>query len=128
MRKTATAVAFLIAGALAAPAAAQSGPQLDRQTGHDLYHSFYEAWQRPDGKGSCCNNFDCRPVQYRDGVNGIEIRIEELGGAWHQAPMQSILPFGSFDAQAHACYVMTGCRTKEGCRPHFYCVALPISM
>ncbi len=132
MRKTATAIALLIAGALAAPAKAQSGPQDGRQGtppgGHELYHSFYEAWQRNDGKGSCCNNFDCRPVQYRDGANGIEIRIEELGGAWHAAPMRSILPFGSFDAQAHACYGMTGCRTKAGCRPHFFCVVLPMNM
>ncbi len=131
MRKTATAKAFLLllAGAFAAPAAAQSErAQSDSRSGHDLYHSFYEAWQRNDGKGSCCNNLDCRPVQFRDGANGVEIRIEELGGAWHAAPMQSILPFGSFDANAHACYGMTGCRTKEGCRPHFYCVVLPMSM
>ena len=120
MRSASMAIALLLTGAVVAPVAAESG--------HDLFHSFYEAWQRPDGKGSCCNNFDCRPVSFRDGANGIEIQIEELGGSWHQAPMQSVLPFGSFNAQAHACYVLTGCRTPQGCRPHFFCVVLPMSM
>ena len=124
MRKTATAIAFLIAAAAGAPAASQSDPH----SGHDLNHSLYEAWQRPDGKGSCCNNQDCRPVTYRDGTNGVEIKIQELGGTWHQAPMSAILPFGSFNADAHACYTMIGCRTKEGCRPHFFCVVLPMAM
>src|SRR5688572_33050868 len=91
MRQTSTVLAFLLAAAFIGPAAANDG--------HDLYHSLYEAWQRPDGKGSCCNNFDCRPVAFRDGANGIEIQIQELGGAWHPAPTQSILPFGSFNAE-----------------------------
>ena len=120
MRKTATAIAFLLAAATGAPASAQNG--------HDLYHSLYEAWQRPDGKGSCCNKQDCRPVTYRDGAAGVEIKIDELGGTWHQAPMSAILPFGSFNADAHACYTLTGCRTPQGCKPHFFCVVLPMAM
>ena len=121
MRTTSIAMAFLLAGVMTGPAAAQ-------QSGHDQHHSIYEAWQRPDGKGSCCNNFDCRPVQFRDGADGIEIKIDELGGAWHKAPMQSILPFGSFNAEAHACYKIVGCRSPGGCQPHFFCVVLPMSM
>jgi hypothetical protein len=120
MRKTSTAIAFALAGVMTAPAAAQDG--------HDLYHSLYEAWQRPDGKGSCCNNFDCRPVVYRDGANGVEIRVQELGNSWHQVPNQTVLPFGSFNAEAHACYALVGCRTAQGCRPHFFCVVLPMAM
>jgi len=119
MRRTSIALAFGLAGVFAGPAQAHD---------HDLYHSFYEAWQRPDGRGSCCNNFDCRPVQYRDGVEGVEIKIQELGGTWHKAPLQSVLPFGSFNADAHACYTLIGCRSPAGCRPHFFCVVLPMSM
>src|SRR6185503_6226432 len=119
MRRTSIALAFGLAGALADPAKAHD---------HDLYHSFYEAWQRPDGRGSCCNNFDCRPVQYRDGAEGVEIKIQELGGTWHKAPLQSVLPFGSFNADAHACYTLIGCRGPGGCRPHFFCVVLPMAM
>ena len=30
--------------------------------GHEEWHQgFYNALQRPDGKGSCCNLTDCRP-------------------------------------------------------------------
>ena len=98
MRNGSMAIALLLMGAVAAPVAAESG--------HDLFHSFYEAWQRPDGKGSCCNNFDCRPVSFRDGANGIEIQIEELGGSWHQAPMQSASLLEAEDRSAHACAVV----------------------
>ena len=91
-------------------------------------HDRYTTWQRPDGEGSCCSGYDCRPVQWRERAGRVEIRIEELGGAWHAAPPATFLPFASFDEHAHACYVVTGCREPAGCRPHFYCVTLPAAM
>lgn len=85
-------------------------------------HEPYSGWQRPDGKGSCCNNQDCRPVAHRDTAGGVEVRIDELGGAWHKVPLGAVLPFGSPDDRAHACYSLTGRA------PHFFCVALPSIM
>ena len=83
-------------------------------------HEPYSKWQRNDGKGSCCNNMDCRPVEWRTGVAGdIEIKIVELDGAWRAAPNATILPFSSPDGRGHACYLM------ENGRPRFLCVALP---
>lgn len=115
----AMALALLICGATGAAFA---------ESGHDLNHPTYESWQRPDGKGSCCNNFDCRPVAYRNRGGGVEIRIVELGGTWHRVPPQAILPFASFDPDAHACYQLSGCHSDAGCRPSFRCVVLPDSM
>jgi hypothetical protein len=91
-------------------------------------HDHYSGWQRPDGKGSCCNNQDCRPVAHRDTPAGAEVRIDELGGAWHAVPPRAVLPFGSPDDRAHACYGLIGCQSARGCQPHFYCVALPAAM
>lgn len=85
-------------------------------------HDHYSGWQRPDGKGSCCNNQDCRPVAYRDTAGGVEVRIDELGGTWHKVPLAAVLPFGSPDDRAHACYALAW----RG--PHFFCVALPANM
>ncbi len=85
-------------------------------------HNGYESWQRNDGKGSCCNNQDCRPVQWRDAKGEIEIQIPELGGAWRPAPRATILPFSSPDDRGHACYLM------ENGQPRFLCVALPTNM
>lgn len=91
-------------------------------------HDRYSPWQRPDGKGSCCNNQDCRPVAHRDRPGGAEVRIDELNGTWHAVPPPTVLPFGSFDDRAHACYVLVGCQSPGGCRPQFFCVALPANM
>jgi len=120
MRKVAMALALLACAAVDGATLAESG--------HGLNHSTYESWQRPDGKGSCCNDFDCRPVVYRSRGGGVEIRIAELGGTWHRVPPQAILPFASFDADAHACYQLAGCHSDEGCRASFRCVVLPTSM
>jgi hypothetical protein len=120
MRRTMVAWALVSGAAIGGPALAE--------TGHDRNHAVYETWRRPDGKGSCCNNFDCRPVIYRSGRDGVEIRIAELGGRWHRVPREAILPFGSFDAEAHACYQLRGCHADGGCRLIFRCVVLPDSM
>jgi hypothetical protein len=118
--RLATAMVLLIGAAIGGAAFAESG--------HDRNHSTYELWQRPDGKGSCCNSFDCRPVVYRSHGGVVEILIVELGGAWHRVPPQAILPFVSFDADAHACYQLAGCHRAEGCRPSFRCVVLPMNI
>lgn len=120
MRKVAMAIALFVGAAIGGAALAESG--------HDRNHATYEAWQRPDGKGSCCNNFDCRPVAYRNSGSFVEIRIVELGGTWHRVPAAAILPFASFDADAHACYLLAGCHADAGCRPSFRCVVLPPGM
>src|SRR5688572_16762891 len=86
-----------------------SGGAALAQSSHDQWHAIYETWTRPDGRGSCCNRFDCKAVTYRDSGQGVEIRIDELGGSWHQVPMKTILPFPSFNAEAHACYVLEWC-------------------
>ncbi len=91
-------------------------------------HDPYTGWQRNDGKGSCCNKQDCRPVEWRTGKAGIEIQISELAGKWVAAPNSSVLPFSSPDDRAHACYVLVGCTSSLGCRVNFYCVALPMRM
>lgn len=119
MRRART-LTLVVAAAVARAAAAESG--------HDGNHAIYEGWQRPDGQGSCCNNFDCRPVAYRTSGAGVEIRIAEFGGAWRRVPPGVILPFASFDADAHACYQLRGCHADGGCRLVFRCVVLPGSM
>lgn len=101
-------------------------PLLTYPLGSAGAHDHYTNWQRPDGKGSCCNTFDCRPVAHRDAPGGVEVRVDELGG-WYRVPTGTVLPFGSPDAGAHACYVLVGCQSTLGCRPHFYCVALPLT-
>jgi hypothetical protein len=119
MRTVATVLALLVGGA---------GFTAFAENRHDLNHPIYENWQRPDGRGSCCSNMDCRPVAYRSHSGGIDIRIEELGGAWHPVPPQAILPFASFDAEAHACYQLRACHAYEGCRLAIRCVVLPANM
>jgi hypothetical protein len=121
---------FRILACLALVGAGDCGSAV-AQSSHDQWHAVYETWTRPDGRGSCCNRFDCKAVVYRDNGHGIEIRIDELGGTWHQVPLKTVLPFPSFNADAHACYVLQWCRTDgkhAPCRPDIRCVALPMSM
>ncbi len=123
MRLMAMAMAGALSLAPAGPAAAESD--------HDLGHPVYETWQRPDGKGSCCNKHDCRSVAYRPQGEGFEIQIEELGNSWHGVPTKTILPFTSYDANAHACYMLEWCwveRQRVPCRPNIFCVVLPMNM
>src|SRR5262249_38111069 len=48
--------------------------------GHDKWHqSFYNALQRPDGKGSCCNLTDCRPTSGRTVDDHYEVKVN---GSW----------------------------------------------
>lgn len=119
-----TSALFLILASLPAPPAAA-------QDAHDLWHPIYETWQRPDGKGGCCNKHDCRPVTYRTSAAGVEIRIDELGGIWQAVPPKTILPFSSFDSDAHACYLLQRCvngGTAAPCAAAIRCVALPMNM
>jgi hypothetical protein len=123
MRKFAVALISALAFAVPGPAAARGD--------HDIWHVHYESWQRPDGKGSCCNKYDCRSVSYRDNGNGIEIKIQELGDTWHEVPKQTVLPHPSFNADAHACYLLQWCTVdgkRQPCKPIIRCVALPMAM
>ncbi len=123
MRLMALATAGALSIALAGPAVAESD--------HDRWHPVYETWQRNDGKGSCCNRFDCRSVAYRPQGEGFEIQIAELGNSWHGVPAKTILPFSSFDENAHACYMLEWCTVEARrvpCRPNIFCVVLPMTM
>jgi hypothetical protein len=57
--------------------------------GHDRWHqSFYNALQRPDGKGSCCNLTDCRPTSGRTVDDHYEVKVN---GAWISVPPTKII-------------------------------------
>ncbi len=123
MRVLQTIMASLIGCIVAGSAAAHDD--------HDAWHPVYETWMRPDGNGSCCNRHDCKPVAHRDSDAGIEIRIDELGGRWYPVPRKAILPFSSFNADAHACYIVQWCfdgGSRVPCRADIRCVALPMAM
>ena len=87
-------------------------------------HSHYDTWQRPDGKGSCCSSYDCRPVNYRQTAVGIEIWITEIS-QWQLVLPSAILPFSSPDDNAHACYVLSWGFGQPRRMPNIWCVALP---
>ena len=68
---------LLFAFSFSAHAQAQEG---HLGAGHDKWHqSFYNALQRPDGKGSCCNLTDCRPTSGRTVDDHYEVKVN---GAW----------------------------------------------
>ncbi len=56
---------------------------------HDEWHQgFYNALQRPDGKGSCCNLTDCRPTSGRSVEGHYEVKVN---GAWISVPQTKII-------------------------------------
>ena len=73
---------------------------LDRLRDHARMHRFYQDWRDARG-GSCCNNTDCAPVQYRTGTETeYEIFVEN---GWWKVPNDKILKRDSPDGNAHAC-------------------------
>lgn len=80
-------------------------------------HGHYTSWQRPDGKGSCCNDYDCAPAKARVlGHNEYEVWIPQLN-RWEKVPQSVILDskqYPSNDGSYHACYVLSGGDAGEG--------------
>jgi hypothetical protein len=69
--------------------------------GHDKWHqSFYNALQRPDGKGSCCNLTDCRPTSGRTVDDHYEVKVN---GAWISVPQTKIIHRSAPDGGYHVC-------------------------
>jgi hypothetical protein len=69
--------------------------------GHDKWHqSFYNALQRPDGKGSCCNLTDCRPTSGRTVDDHYEVKVN---GAWVSVPATKIIHRSAPDGGYHVC-------------------------
>ena len=69
--------------------------------GHEKWHqSFYNALQRPDGKGSCCNLTDCRPTSGRTIDDHYEVKVN---GAWISVPATKIIHRSAPDGGYHVC-------------------------
>ena len=64
---------------------AVSTPQREAGAGHEHWHmDFYSKLNRNDGKGSCCNLYDCRPTQSRKVGDHYEVKVD---GEWTGFPM-----------------------------------------
>ena len=64
----------------------------------------YGDWQRPDGKGGCCNTTDCEPIdpsRYRTDRGGYEILID---GKWVKVKPEAYLDGDTMSEVAHACW------------------------
>jgi hypothetical protein len=56
---------------------AVSTPQREAGAGHEHWHmDFYSKLNRNDGKGSCCNLYDCRPTQSRKVGDHYEVKVD----------------------------------------------------
>ena len=90
--------------------------------GHDKWHQgFYNALQRPDGKGSCCNLIDCRPTSIR-ALNGrYEIKKD---GRWIPVPMDRILKKTAPDGGAHICAPQSDSKSYPA--DEVFCVVMPL--
>jgi hypothetical protein len=65
-------------------------------------HDWYTELRRPDGKGSCCSDRDCRPVEQctlPSGKDGLSIE-----GRCVSIPRDKVLPVASPDGRSHACW------------------------
>jgi hypothetical protein len=80
-------------------------------------HRWYTGLRSPSGE-LCCDERDCRPVEYR--INHDTGREEiRANGAWYPVEYDKVLPFSSPDSGYHACW-----GNAVG-RPHFRCIILP---
>ena len=87
--------------------------------GHDKWHKgFYDALQRPDTKGSCCNLTDCRPTQGRVAGDHYEVKVN---GAWISVPAEKIVKKSAPDMGFHVCAP----HRFDGKPENLYCVVLP---
>lgn len=80
-------------------------------------HEWYMGLRSPSG-APCCNERDCRPVDYR--INRDTGREEiQANGAWYPVEYDKVLPFSSPDGGYHACW------GNAAGRPDFRCIMLP---
>jgi hypothetical protein len=100
---------------LIAPANAQEG---HLGAAHDKWHqSFYNALQRPDGKGSCCNLTDCRPTSGRAVDGHYEVKVN---GAWISVLPSKVIRRTAPDGGYHVCAPYN----FKGSPEELYCVIL----
>lgn len=92
----------MVVGAAAAPAGA---------------HEWYSGLRSPSGT-PCCNDRDCRAVEYRvnPDTGNEEIRAN---GTWHPVEYDKVLPIFPPDGGSHACW-----NNSIG-KPRFRCIMLP---
>lgn len=89
--------------------------------GHESWHQqFYSGLQRPDGKGSCCNLFDCRSTSVRSVDDHYEVMKD---GRWVPVPMDKIIKKSAPDGGAHICAPQSD--SKSFPADEIFCVILP---
>src|SRR5262245_5332744 len=87
--------------------------------GHEYWHmEFYSKLNRNDGKGSCCNLYDCRPTQSRRVGDHYEVKVE---GEWTRVPNDKINNVVAPDGGAHVCAP----RQEGANKCVLFCVILP---
>jgi hypothetical protein len=80
-------------------------------------HSWYTGLRSPSGI-PCCNDRDCRPVDYRLNAQTGREEIEANGG-WFPVEQDKVLAYSSPDGNAHACW------GNQIGKPAFLCIILP---
>jgi hypothetical protein len=102
MRCSPFSVAALLAATFVSPASA---------------HSWYTGLRSPTGI-PCCNDRDCRPVDYRLNAQTGHEEIQANGG-WFPVEQDKVLAYSSPDGNAHACW------GNQIGKPAFLCIILP---
>src|SRR5262252_10810372 len=98
---------------------AVSTPQREAGAGHEHWHmDFYSKLNRNDGKGSCCNLYDCRPTQSRRVGDHYEVKVD---GEWTRVPNDKINNVVAPDGGAHVCAP----RQEGANKGVLFCVILP---
>ena len=80
-------------------------------------HSWYTGLRSPTGI-PCCNDRDCRPVDYRLNAQTGHEEIAANGG-WYPIEQDKVLAYSSPDGNAHACW------GNQIGKPAFLCIILP---
>src|SRR5262245_32945150 len=87
--------------------------------GHERWNmEFYSKLNRDDGKGSCCNFYDCRPTQSRRVGDHYEVKVD---GEWTRVPNDKINNLVAPDGGAHVCAP----RQEGANKGVLFCVILP---
>ncbi len=102
----AAVVVLVVLGAIGAGAVfAQDNCELGTfGCGHQEQHHQYQQWKQKDGKGSCCNGDDCRPVRARLEDDGTwSVWIPEFR-RWLPVPAYAVGDPDRFgDGRNHVC-------------------------
>jgi hypothetical protein len=80
-------------------------------------HSWYTGLRSPSGI-PCCNDRDCRPVDYRLNAQTGHEEVQANGG-WYPIEQDKVLAYSSPDGNAHACW------GNQLGKPAFLCIILP---